>query len=427
MLGKGQQGSEFGQSYAGVLKQMTKTCLVCDAAIEPFMSFGQMPQANGFLLPDDFQDEYLYDLQIGLCDQCGMVQLTEQVEPDRLFHENYAYFSSISTRMEAHFEDFAADVMARYVPKGNPFIVELGSNDGILLRHFSQAGVRHLGIEPSANVAQVAVEKGVNTRCAFFEETVARDIVSEHGQADVVMAANVMCHIPDLGSAVQAIRLVLKPDGVVIFEDPYLGNILEKTAYDQIYDEHVFYFSLTSVQHLFHKHGYELVDVAPQNVHGGSMRYTIAAQGQRAVSQAVTAQLVWESGQGLACPETFDVFRRRVEHSCDALVELLQRLARRRARVVGYGATSKSTTVTNYCGITPDVVEFVSDTTPGKQGKFTPGAHLPVRPYADFSANYPDYALLFAWNHADEIMAKEKEFRDAGGKWIIYVPEVTVL
>ena len=406
---------------------MPAKCLICAKALQRFLSFGNMPRANGFLSPEEFQSEYWYHLEIGLCDHCAMVQLTERVEPDRLFHENYAYFSSISTTMAAHFQKLAADVMARYLVTSNPLVVELGSNDGILLRHFADAGIRHVGIEPSANVAEVAVRRGVNTVCAFFDESVAQDIVAEHGHADVVLAANVMCHIPDLHGVLKAIRQLLKPEGVLIFEDPYLGDILEKTAYDQIYDEHVFYFSVSSVQRLFSTHGYELVDVTPQTVHGGSMRYTIAAQGERVVCEAVSGQLAREDRQGLARRETFDAFRRRVERSRDALAELLQKLARQRVRVVGYGATSKSTTVTNYCGITDEMVEFVSDTTPDKQGKFTPGAHLPVRPYQDFSSNYPDYALLFAWNHADEIMAKEQEFRACGGKWINYVPKVEVI
>ena len=406
---------------------MSVKCLVCDTALEPFMSFGPMPVANGFLLPEDFDSEFFFDLQTGFCDQCGMVQLTERVDPDLLFHENYAYFSSISTAMASHFQAMAADVMSRQLPETDPFVVEIGSNDGILLRHFSSAGIKHLGIEPSANVAQAGVENGVNTLCAFFDEEVAQKVVDEHGQADVVLATNVWCHIPDMHGVLKAVRRLLKPGGVMIFEDPYLGDIVEKASYDQIYDEHVFYFSLSSVQALLSRHGFELVDAAPQNVHGGSMRYTFAAQGSRPVAEVVTQLLAQEEHQGLTRKQTFSDFRLRVQRSRDSLTDLLRRLAIEGARVVGYGATSKSTTVTNYCGITPEMVEFVSDTTPGKQGKFTPGVHLPVRPYEAFSENYPDYALLFAWNHAEEIMAKEKEFRDRGGKWIVYVPEVKVI
>jgi methylation protein EvaC len=255
----------------------------------------------------------------------------------------------------------------------------------------------------------------------------ARDIVAEHGQADAFLGANVMCHIPTLHSVAEGIRLLLKPDGVLIFEDPYLGDILEKTSYDQIYDEHAFYFSTASVDALFKQHGLEVVDVLPQPVHGGSMRYVLAHRGKKQPSDAVRAQRAKEKALGMHLPDTYDRFRQNVERSRNALITLLRDLKQQGKRVTGYGATSKSTTVTNYCGITPDLVEYISDTTPIKQGKFSPGAHIPVRPYRDFSARYPDYALLFAWNHGEEIMEKEEGFRRHGGKWIVYVPRIEVL
>lgn len=386
-----------------------------------------MPIANGFLAPDEFAGEYFYNLGAGVCPKCRMVQLTELVDPGKMFHDQYAFFSSTSIRMAEHFQRFAEHVRANHLSHDNPFVVEIGSNDGVMLQHFAKTGVRHLGIEPSANVAKVARDKGVQTICEFFDEALARRIVSEHGQADAFLGANVMCHIADLNSVVAGIKLLLKPRGVLLFEDPYLGDIIEKTAYDQIYDEHAFYFSVTALDHLFGQHGLEIVDVSSQLVHGGSMRYTVAHRGTLPVSEAVVAQRNKETALGLDQPATFDRFRRNVEKSRDELLALLRRIKTEGKRVVGYAATSKSTTVTNYCGITPELVEFISDTTPIKQGKFSPGTHIPVRPYAEFAARYPDYALLFGWNHGEEIMAKEKNFTAAGGKWILYVPQVTVL
>jgi methylation protein EvaC len=236
-----------------------------------------------------------------------------------------------------------------------------------------------------------------------------------------------MCHIPNLQSVVAGIKILLKPNGLLIFEDPYLGDIVEKKSYDQIYDEHVFYFSVKSISHLVEQHGLEVVDVIPQSVHGGSMRYMVAHKGTRTVSETVARQLATEEVLGLHLPETYYSLRQAIEQSRNDLVRLLHDLRRKNKRVVGYGATSKSTTVINYCGITSELVEFISDTTPIKQGKFSPGAHIPVRPYEEFVTNYPDYALLFAWNHAAEIMAKEKNFCRAGGKWLVYVPRVEVL
>ena len=404
-----------------------KKCNLCQGDIEPFISFGQMPIANGFLSSDQFAAEPRSELAVGFCPHCHMAQLTEVVEQEKMFHENYAFFSSTSARMAEHFRHMAETVKGAYLDKDKPFVVEIGSNDGIMLQHFAKAGIPHLGIEPSANVAAVARGKGINTVCEFFDEALARRIVAEHGQADAFMAANVMCHIPYLHSVMAGIKLLLKPRGVLVFEDPYLGDIVEKTSYDQIYDEHIFYFCVTSLDRVFARHDLVIVDVVPQTTHGGSMRYIVGHKGARPVSPAVAAQRAKEDALGLADPATFDRFRRKVEQSRDDLMALLRRLKAEGRRVVGYGATSKSTTVTNYCGITPDLVEFISDTTPIKQGKYSPGTHIPVRPYTEFSQRYPDHALLFAWNHAEEIMAKEKAFKVAGGKWIVYVPTVQVL
>ncbi len=406
---------------------MSGNCLICETPIAPFMSFGRMPIANGFLTPAEFDREYFFDLAVGFCARCGMVQLTNLVDRERMFHENYAFFSSTSARMAAHFQTFAEDVLRNHLPAGDPFVVEIGSNDGIMLQHFAKAGVRHLGIEPSANVARVASDKGVRTISEFFDADLARRIVAEHGQADAFLGANVMCHIPYLHSVWEGIEILLKPDGLVLFEDPYLGDIVEKTSYDQIYDEHAFYFSVASVGELAGRHGLELVDVQPQAVHGGSMRYVLARRGRRPASAAVVRQRAMEESLGLRRPATYDRLRSNIERSRDELRSLLCDLKARRRRVVGYAATSKSTTVTNYCRITPELVEYITDTTPIKQGKFSPGTHIPVRSHDEFASNYPEYALLFGWNHRDEIVEKEREFRMSGGKWVEYVPVVRVV
>lgn len=404
-----------------------KNCLICKNPIQSFIDFGLMPLGNGFLLPEQYGDEYHFPMQVGFCAKCSMVQLLDQPDRERMFHEKYAFFSGTSRHMATHFKAFADHVTADYLSGDDPFVVEMGSNDGIMLQNFAAAGIRHLGIEPSKNVAQVAIDKGINTVTEFFGAELAQRIVAENGQADAFLAANVMCHIPYMHSIVEGIGILLKPGGVVMFEDPYLGDVIEKTSYDQIYDEHTFLFSVASISYLFEQYGMEVIDVESQTTHGGSMRYVIARKGVRPVSPNVLTQRDKERGIGLHLPETYDRFRRNCEDSRDRLMALLHDLKARGKRVVGYGATSKSTTITNYCGITPDLIEFISDTTPIKQGKFSPGAHIPVRPYEEFTARYPDYALLFAWNHANEIMAKEGTFRAAGGKWIVYVPQVAVL
>lgn len=401
-------------------------CLICDATIDAFISFGEMPIANGFLSPDEFGSEYFFELKVGFCHKCKMVQLLKQPEREKMFHKDYAFFSSTSSSMTQHFKAFAELIVQKYLSPEDPLVIELGSNDGIMLQNFAKAGIRHIGIEPSENVGKTAADKGINTICRFFDAELATEILKADGQADAIMAANVMCHIPYLHSVFSGIKLLLKPKGVFIFEDPYLGDIIEKISYDQIYDEHAFYFSVTSLEYLLTQYGLELVNVIPQNVHGGSMRYVIAHTGNMAIDASVDQQREKENSIGLSSPDTYATFRVNVEKSREQLITLLRDLRKEGKRIVGYAATSKSTTITNYCGITPDLVEYISDTTPIKQGKFSPGTHIPVRPYQAFCDDYPDYALLFAWNHANEIMAKEQNFLESGGNWIVYVPRVEV-
>lgn len=405
---------------------MTHRCLVCATPITPFMTFGPMPLGNGFRRSDDRSPEYRFEMEPAVCPNCTTFQLVRQPAPEQMFHGDYAFFSGTSRRMGEHFAGFAASVR-KELREPDPLVVELGSNDGIMLRNFAQWGIRHLGVEPSANVAAAARQAGVNTVVAFFAPDTARTIKAEHGQASAVLAANVMCHIPTINAIAEGIELLLAPEGMLVFEDPYLGEVLEKTTYDQIYDEHTFLFSVHSVNAIFGRVGMEVFRTEPQWTHGGSMRYWLCRRGERPVEKSVADVLAREAALGVAHAATYDRFRRSCEAQREALVGLLRKAKAEGKRVVGYGATSKSTTIMNYCGIGPELVEFITDTTPIKQGKVTPGTGVQVKPHADFVARYPDYALLFAYNHAQEIMEKERGFVDAGGKWITYVPEVKIL
>jgi len=403
-------------------------CRINGTPLTRVVSFGSQPLGNGFLLPEQYKDEYFYPMEMGFSEQSMMFQLIEQPAPEKMFHDHYAFYSSTSNYMAQHFKAFSQQVMqSEFLTKENPFIVEMGCNDGIMLKNFVEQGIHHLGIEPSQNVAQEANKHGVCTRSEFFSEKLAESIVSGDGQADVFLAANVMCHIPGIVDVVKGIRKLLKTTGVAMFEDPYLGDVIEKTSYDQIYDEHVFLFSAHSIQYLFGLHGMQLIDVLPQKTHGGSMRYVIAHDGAYPVKNSVFKLLEKEESQGLHQLATFETFRKNVEKSRNDLVSLLRKLKSRGKRVAGYGATSKSTTILSYCDIGPNLIEYISDTTPIKQGKFTPGMHIPVRPYEAFKDNPPDFAVLFAWNHAEEILAKEKKFMAAGGRWIVHVPHVKIL
>jgi len=403
-------------------------CCVCNNEVYPFMSFGKMPIANGFLNEIQFSNEYFFEMNVAVCTKCSMFQLIDQPDREQMFNENYAFFSGTSKLMGLHFDEFANHVITDYlIDSKNSFVVEIGSNDGIMLKHFANNNIRHLGLEPSENVARAAEENGVNTIVQFFDAKIAVNIIKEYGQADAFLAANVMCHIPYINSIVEGIKLLLKPDGIIMFEDPYLGDVIQKTTYDQIYDEHTFLFSVHSIQYLFNQFDMEVIDLEPQDTHGGSMRYVIAHKGARLVQENVHKQLEFEQELGLTEPVTFDCFRKNCEKYRSDLMVLLNDIKTQNKSIAGYAATSKSTTIINYCGITTDHLDCIYDTTPIKMGKFSPGAHIPILDYAKFKDNYPDYALLFAYNHEKEIMAKEQEFMKQGGKWVTYVPEVRVV
>jgi methylation protein EvaC len=402
-------------------------CRICGEAVAEFLDLGTQPLSDSFPREGEAAHEFSYRLAVGRCSGCAMVQLVEEVPRERMFNEDYPYFSAGSSVMRAHFATTARSFLNRLGAADDPFVVEIGCNDGVMLGTVRDAGVRHLGFEPSGSVAAVARAKGIQVREAFFEAATASAARKEHGPADVIFAANTLCHIPYMDSILEGVRELLAPDGVFVFEDPYLGDIVAQSSFDQIYDEHYFLFCATSVRTMARRFGLELVEVERLPVHGGEVRYTLARQGTRSPSGAVAALLAEEEDRQLANLETLRRFADTVFTVRDDLTSLLRRLRDEGRTVVAYGATAKSATVTNFCGIGPDLVTRVYDTTPAKQGRLTPGAHIPVVPADRFADDRPDYAVLFAWNHAEEIMANEQAFRDAVGKWVLYVPDVRVI
>ncbi|GLF99424.1 class I SAM-dependent methyltransferase [Streptomyces yaizuensis] len=402
-------------------------CRICGGTVDEFFDFGRQPVSDSFVTPETAGSEYFFRLAAGICTHCTMVQLLEEVPRERMFHEDYPYRSAGSSVMHDHFEAFARRLLETELSGADPFMVEIGSNDGTMLKTVQKAGGRHLGVDPSAQVGDFARADGVRVRTDFFEESSAREIAAGDGPADVIFSANTTSHIAYIDSVFRGADALLAPDGIFVIEDRYLGSIMAQQAFDQIYDEHFYLFSVTSVRRMADVFGFELIDAEPLTVHGGSMRYTIGRPGRRAVSPRVAEFLELEAGQGLASPETYRRFADGVRRTSRELVELLEKLRAEGRTVVGYGATAKSATAINYCGIGTDLVPFICDSTPAKQGRLTPGAHIPVRAPEAFADPYPDYALLFAWNHAEEIMAKEKAFREAGGRWILYVPDVHIV
>ncbi|MEU6701249.1 class I SAM-dependent methyltransferase [Pseudonocardia sp. NPDC046786] len=394
---------------------------------EIVLDLGMQPLSDSFLPPGHDGAEYTYPLRVVRHTEHPLVRLDTVVPREKMFHDEYPYHSSTSTRMQEHFSAVADRFLRDELTGDDPFIVEIGSNDGIMLSRVADAGRRHLGVDPAGGVGDIARERGVRVRAAFFDEQCAREIRAEDGPADVVYAANTMCHIPYLDSILRGVDALLTRDGILVFEDPYLGDIVERASFDQIYDEHFHFFSATSVQHIVAPHGFELVDVERLGVHGGEVRYTVARRGARPVGHAVAELVAHEQAMDLHGRATLEGFAARVRTNATDLVRTLTDLRAEGKRIAGFGATAKSATVTNYAGIGPDLVPVIYDSTPAKQGRLSPGAHIPIAPSSEFRAPYPDYTLLFAWNHAEEIMEQEVAYRESGGRWLVYVPDVHVV
>lgn len=399
-------------------------CRLTGDPLDLVLDLGRQPLGNGFLaMPSS--DEYFYELQCGFSESSLLFQLLHQPEPTLMFHDNYAFFSGTSDRMVKHFSAFADSILEQgYVVGPESFIVELGSNDGIFLRNFVDKGITHLGVEPSGAVADVSEKHGVNVLRAFFDSSVATRILDEYGPADVIAAANVMCHIPNLQELASGIALLLKDDGVLVFEDPYLGDIIRLGSYDQIYDEHVFLFSALSVQSIFGHVGMQIINLEPQMTHGGSMRYSLGKRGHHTPSPIVDQILEGEIDQGLHLTSTYCDFSLRVAASGRQLREVIEDMRSNSQSVAAYGATSKSTTIYNYAGIGPDHIDFICDNTPFKIGKFSPGVHIPIVAEEQFHAELPDVAFLAAWNHEREVRDRNSDFEAAGGRWLTHVPRV---
>ncbi len=390
------------------------------------LDLGKQPLGNGFLTKEQFKDEYFFEMKVGFSENSKLLQLIEQPDPGEMFHGEYAFFSSTSKYMAKHFEKWAEDIKHEVGNKKST-IVEIGCNDGIFLHNFVSEQFIAIGLEPSKNVADIAATKGIEVVNDFATEEVATQIIDKYGKADYITAANVICHIPDINALASTIKLLLKDGGKFIFEEPYLGDIVEKCSYDQIYDEHVFLFSCLSVSSIFSAFGLELINAEHQTTHGGSMRYTLAKKGKYTISDAVENIIAKELADKLDKIETMLTLGKRIEQSRKGLVNLMEEIKSKGHNICGYAATSKSTTILNYCNIGGNIIDCIYDTTPLKQGKFSPGMHIPVKDWKYFEADAPDYSFLFAWNHAQEIMSKEKNYTRLGKKWITHVPLVSII
>ena len=395
-------------------------CKITKKKIEPFMSFGKMPLANGFLKKDDFKSEFFFNMEVGFSEDLSLFQLNEHPSPDKMFNEKYPFFTGSSEFMKQHFKIFADWVKKNYL-NSNSKLIEIGSNDGTLLNNFKNSNVSYIGFEPCENIATQAVKNNIPTINKFFNIENLGDVNAYIKNTDIICASNVICHVPDLSNLIKTVSELLTKKGVFIFEEPYMGSMFEKVSYDQIYDEHIFLFSASSIKKIFNMFDFELIDVFPQITHGGSMRYVIGRKNQHSISNRVNSILDDEKKNNLDNISSCLNFKKNCEISKDKIKNILLEYKKNEKKISGYAATSKSTTILNYCGIKNDVIDFICDTTPEKIGKFSPGTHIPIVDISHFHKNLPDIAYLFAWNHKDEIFSKEKNFSAKGGKWISHV------
>lgn len=371
--------------------------------------------------------EPFYPLHVFVCHKCFLVQLDQFVSPDAIFSE-YAYFSSYSDSWVEHARHYAEMMMARFRLNTESKVIEIASNDGYLLQHFVRHGISVLGIEPAANVARVAIEKGVPSLIKFFGTATARDVAAEQGAADVLLGNNVLAHVPDLNDFVAGMKILLKPSGVITMEFPHLLRLVEGNEFDTIYHEHFSYFSFTTVEKVIAAHGLVLFDVEELSTHGGSLRIYArhADDGTKPVTERVTELRTREANMGFGHLEFYAAFEEKVKETKRSILEFLIKAKREKKRVVGYGAPGKGNTLLNYCGIRTDFLDYTVDRNPYKQGKFTPGTHIPILHPDRIRETRPDYLFLLPWNLKDEIMRQTSYIREWGGKFVVPIPEVRI-
>jgi hypothetical protein len=406
-----------------------RTCRFCGAGLErTFVDLGMSPLCETYPSINELDHgEVYYPLHVYVCDRCFLVQLGEYQSPENIF-SNYPYFSSYSDSWLKHAEHYCAKMMAELNLSGQSFVIEVASNDGYLLQYFVRQHVPVLGIEPAANVARVAVEKGVPTLAEFFGTRLAAQLASEGRRADLVAGNNVLAQVPDLNDFVAGLRILLKAEGLLTLEFPHLLRLIERNEFDTIYHEHFSYFSMLTTVRILEAHGLRVLDVEQLPTHGGSLRvYACRSECQKYdLKQSVSDLIAEEERAGLASPESYNEFARKVKETKLALLDFLITAARQGKSVAGYGAPGKSATLLHYCGIGKDLIQFTVDRSPHKQGRFLPGSRIPIWHPDRIREAKPDYLIILPWNLKDEIMGQMHFIRDWGGRFVVPIPKLTI-
>lgn len=404
-------------------------CRSCGAALNhTFVDLGMSPLANSYIKPEQQNCmEPFYPLHVYVCDKCLLVQLEQFSSPHDIFSD-YAYFSSFSDSWLAHAKAYVDMIVGRFHLDHTSKVVEIASNDGYLLKNFVARGIPVLGVEPAANVAEVARKNGIDTRVAFFGEKTALDLKTDAWSADLIIGNNVLAHVPDLNDFVKGLKILLKPTGLITMEFPHLVQLMEYNQFDTIYHEHFSYFSFLAVEQVFARHGMRLFDVEELSTHGGSLRiYACHDQDASKPIQFRAQDLkTRETKAGFGELNHYLSFAPKVEATKRKLLSFLISARQEGKRVVGYGAPAKGNTLLNYCGVRTDLIDYTVDRSPHKQGHFLPGVHIPIYAPEQIRRTRPDYVLILPWNLKDEVIQQMAFIREWGGKFVVPIPEVTV-
>ena len=403
-------------------------CRACAyVPLTPVLSLGTTPLANQLLSEEQLaRPEPTYPLDLAYCPGCSLVQILHTIPPEELFTD-YVYFSSFSDAMLAHAKELATRIAKERALGPRDRVIEIASNDGYLLQYYKALGIEVLGIEPARNIAKVARERGIPTLTEFFGKELGDRLNAEGKQAAVVHANNVMAHVPDINMFAAGLFSILADEGIALIEVPYVREMIDRCEFDTIYHEHVFYFSLTALTSLFARHGLKVVDVELIPLHGGSLLVSVArTSAKQAVGSRVARMLEDEKRAGMGSSGYYEGFSQRVRELRGELRRVLAELKANGSRIAAYGAAAKGSTLLNYAGIGRETIDFVVDRSPHKQGKFMPGVHLPIRAPSALLEERPQYVLLLTWNFKDEILAQQEAFRQAGGKFIVPLPRVSI-
>ena len=406
----------------------TASCIVCQSPrVEEFLDLGATALANQFLRADEINGrEPKYPLRVGFCHDCSHVQLTDSVPPGEMF-DNYLYISSASDTLKNHLWELSDLLVRRYRLSAQDLVIDIGCNDGTLLKGFQRHGVRPLGVDPAQNLAAFTDGSGIDRYTKLFTRAAARDIVEQFGHASLITATNTFPHIQQLDDFIEGLKIALKPGGAFVIEMHYLLDMIEQVAFDTIYHEHVSYWALGPMKRLFEKHGMRVVDAERVPLHHGQLRVHVQRRGEGSVQPGVERVLAEEKAAGLDKFSTFRQFAENAQTIKRDLHRTLSELFDKGERVAGYGAPAKGNTLLGFLEIGPELLPYIVDRSPLKQGLYTPGTHIPVVGPERLLADQPEYVLLLAWNFIDEIVEQQAEYRRRGGKFMVPVPAVRVL